>query len=193
MTGEPLDVQAFLELEASSAIGGKAPPDDVLVRRLTYALLRRLERERRGVLGPAKKPHDRLRDQVVRSPRLQKVIREMAGDGSRERRVLGYRALSMLRELEAEVDPNAIRALEAVVDQTIARMYSGFEIDLSGLERLRQAAKDGTLVLLPSHKSHVDYISISHIFHRANLPIPLVAAGDNLGHPRMRHAGTVIP
>jgi glycerol-3-phosphate O-acyltransferase len=190
--GDPVDVQAFIEQETRAA-DGIAPPDDVLVRRLTYALLRRLERERRGVLGPAKKPHDRLRDQVVRSPRLQKVIRDMAGEGAAERRVLGYRALSMLRELEAEVDPNAIRALDAVVDQTIARMYSGFEIDEPGLERLRQAAKDGTLILLPSHKSHVDYIIISRIFHRANLPIPLVAAGDNLSFfplgPILRRAG----
>ena len=190
--GDPVDVQAFIEQETHAG-GGFAPPDDVLIRRLTYALLRRLERERRGVLGPAKKPHDRLREQVVRSPRLQKVIRDMAGEGAAEQRVLGYRAFAMLRELEAEVDPNAIRALDALVDQTIARMYSGFEIDDPGLERLREAAKDGTLVLLPSHKSHVDYIIISKIFHRANLPVPLVAAGDNLAFfplgPILRRAG----
>ncbi|MDB4936036.1 MAG: Glycerol-3-phosphate acyltransferase [Labilithrix sp.] len=190
--GEPVDVQAFIDQETRAA-GGITPPDDVLVRRLTYALLRRLERERRSVLGPARKPSDRLRDQVLRSPRLQKVIRDMAGEGLAERRVLGYRALSMLRELEAEVDPNAIRALDALVDQTVARMYSGFEIDDDGVERLRQAAKDGTLVLLPSHKSHVDYIILSRIFHRANMPIPLVAAGDNLSFfplgPVLRRAG----
>ena len=190
--GDPVDVQAFVEQETKQADGVR-PPDDVLVRRLTYTLLRRLERERRGVLGPAKKPSDRLRDQVLRSPRLQKVIRDMAGEGSAEQRVLGYRALSMLRELEAEVDPNAVRALDALIDQTVARMYTGFEIDEAGLDRVRQAAKDGTLVLLPSHKSHVDYIILSRVFHRANMPIPLVAAGDNLSFfplgPVLRRAG----
>jgi glycerol-3-phosphate O-acyltransferase len=190
--GDPVDVQAFVEQETKQA-DGVIPADDVLVRRLTYTLLRRLERERRGVLGPAKKPSDRLREQVVRSPRLQKVIRDMAGEGSAEQRVLGYRALSMLRELEAEVDPNAVRALDALIDQTVARMYTGFEIDEPGLDRVRQAAKDGTLVLLPSHKSHVDYIILSRVFHRANMPIPLVAAGDNLSFfplgPVLRRAG----
>jgi glycerol-3-phosphate O-acyltransferase len=190
--GEPLDVRAFLEQETQRA-DGPPPPDDVLVRRLTYALLRRLERERRGVLGPTKKPADRMREQVLRSPRLQKVVRDMAGEGSAERRVLGFRALSMLRELEAEVDPNAIRALDAAFDQTVARMYSGFEIDEAGLDRIREAAKDGTLVLLPSHKSHVDYIILTRLFFRSNLPIPLVAAGDNLAFfplgPILRRAG----
>ncbi len=193
--GEPLDVSAFLAQEAESAraSGERMPPDDVLVRRLTYALLRRLERERRAVTGPAKKPSDRLRDQVVRSPRLQKVIRDMAGEGVAERRVLGYRAAAMLKELQAEVDPNAVRALDALFDQTIARMYSGFEIDEEGLARLRDASKDGTLVLLPSHKSHVDYIILSRLFFGANMPVPLVAAGDNLSFfplgPVLRRAG----
>lgn len=191
--GDPVDVQAFLAHETHAADTDAIPHDDVLVRRLTYALLRKLERERRSVLGPAKKPPDRLRDQVVRSPRLQKLIREMAGENIAGRRVLGYRALAMLRELQAEVDTNAIRALDALVEQTIARMYSGFDIDAAGIERLREASKDGTLVLLPSHKSHVDYIVLSRIFHRANMPVPLVAAGDNLSFfplgPVLRRAG----
>lgn len=186
--GEPVDVKQFLEQE-----GKTAPSDEVLVRRLTYTLLRRLERERHAVTGPAKKPTDRLRDQVLRSPRLQKVIRDMAGEGETERRVLSWRALSMLRELEAQVDPNAIRALDAAFDQSVARMYSGFEIDEEGLARLREAAKDGTLILLPSHKSHVDYLVITRIFFHANLPVPLVAAGDNLSFfplgPILRRGG----
>lgn len=190
--GEPVDVRAFLEQELREN-GGKSPGDDVLVRRLTYTLLRRLERERRGVLGPAKKPADRLRDQVVRSPRLQKLIRDMAGEGDAERRVLGFRALSMLREMEAQVDPNALRALDAACDQTIDRMYSGFEFDTEGLARVREAAKDGTLILLPSHKSHIDYIILTRLFFRSNLPVPLVAAGDNLSFfplgPILRRAG----
>jgi glycerol-3-phosphate O-acyltransferase len=184
--GEPVDVSEFLKTEGDA-------PIDVLVRRLTYALLRRLERERRAVVGPAKKPSDRLREQVVRSPRLQKVIRDMAGQGEAERRVLSWRALAMLRELEAEVDPNALRAMDAAFDQTVARMYSSFEIDQEGIERLREASKTGSLVLLPSHKSHVDYIVLTRIFLHANMAAPLVAAGDNLAFfplgPILRRGG----
>ena len=58
---------------------------------------------------------------------------------------------------------------------------------------MREAAKDGTLVLLPSHKSHVDYIILTRLFFRSNLPVPLVAAGDNLAFfplgPVIRRAG----
>jgi glycerol-3-phosphate O-acyltransferase len=187
-SGEPVDVRAFLAHES-----GAAPRDDVLVRRITYTLLRRLERERKAVIGPAQKPADRLREEVVRSPKLQKIIHDMAGEGASERQVITWRALSMIREMEAGLDMNAVGAMDKAFEQIATRMYQDIEVDTAGIERLRAAAKDGTLVLLPSHKSHVDYMILSHVFHRNHLPLPLIAAGDNLSFfplgPLFRRAG----
>jgi len=185
--GEPLDVSAFLAQE------GAGQADAVLVRRLTYALLRRLERERRAVIGPTKKPLDRLRDEVVRSPKLSKTIVELAGEGAKERHALTARAYAMVRELESAQDMNAVRVMDAAYDATLAKMYSAVEVDTSGLERLKQASKDGTLILLPSHKSHVDYIILTRVFYHARMPAPVIAAGDNLSFfplgPILRRGG----
>ena len=98
-------------------------PDDVLVRRMTYTLLRRLERERKAVVGPSKKPADRLREEVVRSPKLQKIIHDMAGEGETERRVITWRALSMVREMEAALDMNAVAAMDKGLEQVTLRIY----------------------------------------------------------------------
>ncbi len=175
--GEAVDLRAFLEAETN---GGARPPDDVLVRRLMYVLLRRLERERRAVLGPTKKPSDRLRDEVLRSPKLHKIIVDMAGEGLAERRTLTERARGMLLEMEAAPDTNAIAALDKAFEAIVPRMYSGMEIDQAGIARLREASKDATLILLPSHKSHFDYIVLTYIFYHHHLPLPIAAAGDNL-------------
>ncbi|MGD0677417.1 MAG: 1-acyl-sn-glycerol-3-phosphate acyltransferase [Polyangiaceae bacterium] len=172
--GEPVDLQDFLEREGQNA------DDGLLVRRLTYTLLRRLERERRAILGPTRKPADRLRFEVIRSPKLQKVIADMAGEGAKERAVIASRAMAMLRELQAELDMNAIAALDQVVARAAARMFSAVEVDEAGIERLREHAKEGTLVILPSHKSHMDYVVLAWIFYRHRLPLPIIAAGDNL-------------
>jgi glycerol-3-phosphate O-acyltransferase len=172
--GEPVDLREFLAREQDGA------GDDVLVRRLTYTLLRRLERERRSMVGPTRKPPDRLREEVIRSPKLQKVIADMAGEGERERAVIRARAHGMLREMEAALDMNAIAALDRVFAQAASRMFSAIEVDEAGIERLREHAKEGTLVLLPSHKSHMDYLALAWILYRHKLPLPLIAAGDNL-------------
>ncbi|HTQ42174.1 MAG TPA: 1-acyl-sn-glycerol-3-phosphate acyltransferase [Polyangiaceae bacterium] len=185
--GEPVDLQEFLARESDGAA------DDVVVRRLTYTLLRRLERERRAIVGSARKPADRLREEVIRSPKLQKVITDMAGEGARERTVITARALSMVREMEASLDVNAIAALAPVFEQASSRMFSAIEVDQPGIERLREHAKEGTLILLPSHKSHVDYLALAWVLYEHKLQLPLVAAGDNLNFfpmgPIFRRAG----
>ncbi|MGA7122068.1 MAG: 1-acyl-sn-glycerol-3-phosphate acyltransferase [Polyangiaceae bacterium] len=185
--GEPVDLNEFLARESDGA------SDDVLVRRLTYTLLRRLERERRAMVGPTRKPADRLREEVIRSPKLQKVIADMAGEGEKERAVIRQRALGMLRDMEAALDMSAIAALDRVFAQAVSRMFSAVEVDEKGIERLREHAKEGTLVLLPSHKSHMDYLALAWILYRHKLPLPLIAAGDNLNFfpmgPIFRRAG----
>ena len=192
--GDPVDVKAFLAQQAQE--GGPqrpAPTDDVLVRRITYTLLRRLERERRGVIGPTKKPPDRMREEVVRSPRLQKVITDMSGGGEAERRVMTWRALAMLREMEASLDMNTIAAIDAGFEQVVTRIFSALEIDEEGIERLRAATKDGTVIFLPSHKSHIDYIVLAYVLYRQHIQLPVIAAGENLNFmplgPILRRAG----
>src|SRR5262249_15377184 len=48
-------------------------------------------------------------------------------------------------------------------------------------------------VLLPSHKSHLDYILLSYVFFENGLQCPLIAAGDNLAFwpagPLLRRCG----
>jgi glycerol-3-phosphate O-acyltransferase len=191
--GEPVDVRAFLAKENEGKRDGDSASDDVLVRRMTYTLLRRLERERSAVVGPAKKPADRLREEVIRSPRLQKIITDMAGQGEEDRRVLTERAYAMVREMEAAIDMNLIVGVDKAFEAVTSHMYQGLEVDEEGLARVRTAAKDASLILLPSHKSHVDYMVLAYLFYRNHLPLPIVAAGENLSFfpigPVFRRAG----
>jgi glycerol-3-phosphate O-acyltransferase len=170
--GEPIDLSTFLTDNPGS-------PDPVLVRRLTYAVLGRLERERRSVTGPAEKLPERVRQEIIRSPKMRAVIDDLA-DERTDKYMLRERAREMLRELQATPDRTTIKVLEVIFDRVFTRIYAGIEFNKSDIERLRNAAKDGVLVLLPSHKSHIDYLILSYIFNQHNLPLPVIAAGDNL-------------
>ncbi len=184
--GAPLDLAEFL---------AKAPRehDEALLRRATYVLLRRIERERRVLTGPLRKPVDRVRAEVIRSPKLQKLLGEMADEGDPARALLTDKVDKMLKEMEATPEPAAVPLLDKLFERTVRRMYQDILVDEQGLDRLRQASKDNTLVLLPNHRSHVDYIILSKIFHDAKMSVPLVAAGDNLNFfpagPILRRAG----
>lgn len=184
--GEPLDLAKYLESHVGSA-------DENHVRRVIYVMLRRLERERRAVTGPAQTPPDRQRHQVLRSPKLQKIIQHMAGDKPQDRYTLTRRTLDILREMQATPDTATIKAMEVVLDRIFHRVYAGIDVDREGIERIRELSKEKTIVLLPSHKSHVDYLVLSYVFNYENLSLPLIAAGDNLSFfplgPVLRRAG----
>lgn len=172
-TGEPISLARYLR-------ESDAPSDAVRVRRITYALLRRVERERVAITGPAQKPPDRVRDEILRSPRLGRVVEELAGERAEDRGAVLAEAERMLRGLQATLDVDTVRALEILFDRVFHTIYAGIEYDRDELERVRTAAKDGTVVLLPSHKSHVDYLVLSYVFYAEKLQLPLIAAGDNL-------------
>jgi glycerol-3-phosphate O-acyltransferase len=184
--GEPLDLRHYL---ATAAPGS----DDGHVRRIVYAMLRRVERERRSVTGPAEKPPDRVREELVRSPKLQSTIKQLSDSKSEDRRELTAKAVSMLKKLQAAPDGATVSAIAMLLDRVFHRIYAGIDVDREGLERIREATKEGCVVLLPSHKSHIDYLVISYVFNDENMQLPLIAAGDNLSFfplgPVFRRAG----
>ncbi|MCC6648221.1 MAG: 1-acyl-sn-glycerol-3-phosphate acyltransferase [Polyangiaceae bacterium] len=175
------DLRAGEVVDLSEIVRETTASEQARVRRVTYTVLTRLERERRAILGPAKKNPDRMRDEILRSPKLQALIKDLAGEGRNERRLLTLKAYGMLRELEARPTLEVHKAFELALHQIVSRIYAGVEVDEEGLERVRRAGKRGTIVFLPSHKSHVDYLLLSYVLNAAHLQLPLIAAGDNLG------------
>ncbi len=170
--GEPLNLAESLRSYPDSS-------DEALSNRLTYTMLRRLERERRSVTGPAAKSPERVRQEILRSPRFRADVGKLARNG-KTRGELMEQSLSMLKAMQATPD-SATRSLLAVaLDRLFHRIYAGIDVDREGIARLRRESKDKSLVLLPSHKSHIDYLILSYAFNDENLPLPLIAAGDNL-------------
>lgn len=183
---EPIDLGEFLRAHGSQ-------PDNVLVRRITYMTLRRLERERRTMVGPAQKSPTRVRAEILRSPRLRTLITDLAGGDPNLLEKKTAEAEKMLAELQATPSPDVVRAMGLLLGWGFSRIYRGIDFLPADVERIRQAARDGALVILPSHKSHIDYLVVSYFFYQQNLAVPLIAAGDNLNFqpigPIFRRAG----
>jgi glycerol-3-phosphate O-acyltransferase len=186
--GEPLSLRDFRDRAAEPLASTRAE-----VNRLTFALLRKLERERRSIVGPAKKSAVRTREEVLRSRRLQKVIAELAGPGQDGRRLLTSQARDMLRRLQSTPDADTQGWMAAGVEGIVTKVFSGLDMDLEGLERLREAIGQGPVVLLPSHKSHIDYLVLSTALRKHGVQLPVIAAGDNLSFfpagPILRRGG----
>lgn len=89
-----------------------------------------------------------------------------------------------------------------VVAQIFARTYhQGVHVDAGEIRRLKTKAKElmakkQSLIYLPCHKSHMDYIALHFICFRLGLSIPVVVAGENLNFavigPMLKNVGAMF-
>ncbi|KAL7822636.1 acyltransferase domain-containing protein [Trichoderma gracile] len=94
-----------------------------------------------------------------------------------------------------------IRGAYYLTMQLVTRAYhQGIHVSSEEVLRLRRVAelaakKKQSIVFLPSHRSHVDYVSLQLICYRLGLTLPVVVAGDNLNFPVvgafLQHAGAM--
>lgn len=185
-SGEPFDLRAFLDDHQDLTDADAAD-------KVRYAMLRRIERERTLVLGPTKKTPTRIQDELLRSPRVREHIEKEARSRKVSVTTVEAEARKDLAKLCANQMPYMLVFLSRVLGWVFHRIYDGVVVDREGLERVREAAREGTLVYLPSHKSHVDYLVLSMVLYRHALAAPLIAAGDNLSFfplgPILRRGG----
>ncbi len=171
--GEPVQLRAFAE----------ALPDQTLAKRakkLRLVLRGYLYREKRLIKGPTVKPRAWLLDRIRHSPRVEKAIGHVA---QRDRRSVGSlerKVDKMLDHLAADFSFNWIMFARILFDFVLNRIYAGVEFRSEDAERIRRAGRKGTLVFVPCHRSHLDYILISWCVFYQQLQPPHVAAGANL-------------
>lgn len=94
-----------------------------------------------------------------------------------------------------------IRGAYYLATQLVTRAYhQGIHVSSKEVLQLRQVAEEAekkkqSIIFLPCHRSHVDYVSLQLICYRLGLALPIVVAGDNLNFPLvgpfLQHAGAM--
>jgi hypothetical protein len=94
-----------------------------------------------------------------------------------------------------------IRGAYYFATQLLTRAYhQGVHVSSEEVLRLRAVAEKAekdkhSIIFLPCHRSHVDYVSLQIICYRIGLALPTVVAGDNLNFPVvgsfLQHAGAM--
>ena len=94
-----------------------------------------------------------------------------------------------------------IRSAYYLVTQLLLRAYhQGIHVSSEEVLRLRRVAEEAarkkqSIIFLPCHRSHVDYVSLQLLCYRLGLALPVVVAGDNLNFPLvgsfLQHAGAM--
>ncbi|MEZ4267272.1 MAG: 1-acyl-sn-glycerol-3-phosphate acyltransferase [Myxococcota bacterium] len=172
--GQPIDLGLFIAEQ----------PEDLsvaeLAKKLRFACLQALSVEERVIKGPILKDAKRIRAEILRTPEMQAEIRRLATESDRSTDEITKQVDRYLNEMAADFSMAYIEAMCLGLTVLFDRMYSEVIADSDGLERVREAARTAPLILLPCHRSHIDYLVISYLFYANGLIPPHIAAGDNL-------------
>ncbi len=179
-SGEPIDLKAFLSQHDDAT-------SDKLAERLEWALHHGLGREERPIRGPILKKGKRVREEILRQDSFRTMLERRAEDSGRSLKSVTKEARGHLKEMAADFHIRYIEAFCVVLTLLWNRVFAGLDVDKAGLARLREAAKDAPVVLVPAHRSHMDYLAISYLFYTHGLIPPHIAAGINLSFWPLGH------
>ena len=151
-------------------------------QRATQKLVRvfrfHFRRQRSATLGPPLYTRNQVLQAVLANPGVRAVIQaESARDGTPVS-VLRDKARRYVDEVAALYSTTTIRFLYVLLTWVWNRVYNGVEVHR--IERAREAAAQGGVLYLPSHRSHMDYLLLSYVLYEEGLVPPHIAAGINL-------------
>ncbi len=179
---EPLNLKEFLAARAERAQGeGQGQGGALeLAQALDAELLDRIEGERRLRIGPPRAHPIEIRERILERPAVKEAIAaRVASSGLRPERVR-RQATRILRRMQAAMTPRGLSRLSWMVRQLWKRIFSGFEVDEAGMTRVQRVGRQGPLLFLPTHRSHIDYLIMSDLCIARSVVPPHIAAGINL-------------
>jgi hypothetical protein len=165
---------------------------------------------------------ENMKARVLSSPMLVAKVRELADKRIEVEAAEGLLSEHKTRsKRRAEIEESLMQVSEGWTDNMICKMESkrfirgayyfatqlltrayhqGVHVSSEEVLRLRAVAEKAekdkhSIIFLPCHRSHVDYVSLQIICYRIGLALPTVVAGDNLNFPVvgsfLQHAGAM--
>ena len=171
--GKPLELPALL-----ARMEGEPPARTI---RATRILLRRyLYRESHTVRGPRIRPPSWTRRLVLQSPEIRSLIEEEAKKRGKSQAKIRIQVEKTLDHIAARMSFTVVRAAAWGCRFLFNRIFAGVDWREEETERIRDAIREGTPVLVPCHRSHLDYLLMSSQCYEHDLVIPHIVAGENL-------------
>ena len=149
--------------------------------RRTARLLRvHFRNQKVAALGPDLSHRRTLVEQILASSQVSRAVDAAVAEGADPKRV-ERNARNAAYAIASDVSYPIIRFLDRLLTWFWHRIYDGLAV--TGVENFEALAETHTLIYVPCHRSHVDYLVLSYVLFHRGFMLPHVASGDNLDMP----------
>ncbi|GAA6071178.1 dihydroxyacetone phosphate acyltransferase isoform X1 [Tachysurus ichikawai] len=118
-----------------------------------------------------------LNRMVQDSQYLRYVISEISMESGEPLEGVKEEAVSILEEMSQNLQLSFIRLMGFALTKVFKRLFSSIRVNEDGLARLHQAIQEHPVILMPNHRSYIDFLVLSYIMFTYDLSIPVIAAG----------------
>ncbi|XP_060908259.1 dihydroxyacetone phosphate acyltransferase isoform X1 [Labrus mixtus] len=119
-----------------------------------------------------------LNKAVLESQYLRYMAKEIATEMGSSVEEVREEATGILEEMSQNLQLGFIRLMGYTVSKMSKRLFSSINVNMEGLNRLQQAIQEHPVILMPNHRSYVDFLVISYILFTYDIPVPVIAAGS---------------
>nr|XP_021532844.1 dihydroxyacetone phosphate acyltransferase isoform X2 [Aotus nancymaae] len=127
------------------------------------------------------KPID-IKCSVLNSEEIHYVIKQLSKESLQSVDVLREEVSEILDEMSHKLRLGAIRFFAFTLSKVFKQIFSKVCVNEEGIQKLQRAIQEHPVVLLPSHRSYIDFLMLSFLLYNYDLPVPVIAAGmDFLG------------
>ncbi|XP_040016371.2 dihydroxyacetone phosphate acyltransferase isoform X1 [Gasterosteus aculeatus] len=127
---------------------------------------------------------------VLESQYLRYVVQEIATEKALSLEEVREEASVILEEMSQKLQMGFIRLMAYMLSKVLKRIFTGIHVNTEGLNALKQAVQESPVILLPNHRSYLDFLVISYVMFTYDIPVPVIAAGMALS--KMRVVGEII-
>ncbi len=171
---EPLNLQELLA----------AAPGEVhlslLALQIRQDLIRRIDQKRRLITGPVIKSREEFLELTLTDLGLTRFMEQLAEAEKKKLSKVKRTAQDYFWEVAGDFNIFLVNLMERAVNWLSQHLFDGVVFDAEGFEKVREAGQKGTLIFVPCHKSHLDYLILNLLIYQHHMHPPRVAAGKNL-------------
>ncbi|MEW5908332.1 MAG: 1-acyl-sn-glycerol-3-phosphate acyltransferase [Thermodesulfobacteriota bacterium] len=172
---DPISVKDFIAAHPPEADSSNSLP--LILRR---QIIDQFNRHRQSITGPVLKSREELKEEILTGRRLTEFLLHYAETRNLPLQKVRKEANACLDEIAANYNYVFVRIAAVCVRWIINSMFEGVTVNQGTLNAVKSLAKNGPIIVVPCHKSHIDYLILPYILYTNNMPSPHVVAGKNL-------------
>jgi glycerol-3-phosphate O-acyltransferase len=179
--GRPLDLKAYLENQPATR-----SLEDMAVE-IRQTLIESIDMQKRVILGPVMKTRQQLKEKVLKDQEVIQTIEKTASGNVKRLKQIRKKADEIFNEIAADYNITYIQFFYLFLTWLLKKIFQGIDVNAAELAVVREWARKGSLIYVPSHKSHIDYLVLNYVLYGHHMHIPRIAAGQNLAFWPMGH------